>query len=57
MTREQRLALLGPDTVAHISTLVDAAPEPTPELVADLRRIMTHPGRAVRQTRPMPTAA
>lgn len=43
MTRDERLALLGPEIVAHIHQCVDAAPDPSPELVDDLRRIMTHP--------------
>lgn len=47
MTREERHALLGADTVAHINTLVDAAPDPTPEVVERLRRIFTHPAGPV----------
>ncbi|WP_329215077.1 hypothetical protein OG352_05950 [Streptomyces sp. NBC_01485] len=43
MTREERHALLGPEIVAHIHKVVDAAPDPSPELVAELRRIMTRP--------------
>ena len=43
MTREERLAILGPDTVAAIHARVALAPEPTDELVEELRRIMTHP--------------
>ncbi|MFF7946958.1 hypothetical protein [Streptomyces griseorubiginosus] len=44
MTREQRLAILGPETVAAIHARVKEAPEPTDELVERLRRIMTRPG-------------
>ncbi|MFF0141083.1 hypothetical protein ACFYRN_32030 [Streptomyces sp. NPDC005227] len=44
MTREQRLAILGPKTVAAIKARVALAPEPTDELVDRLRRIMTNPG-------------
>jgi len=43
MTREERLAILGPATVAQIHARVKEAPEPTDELVEELRRIMTHP--------------
>ncbi|WP_167361961.1 hypothetical protein [Streptomyces yokosukanensis] len=43
MTREQRHALLGPDVIAHIEEIVDAAPEPTPEAVEALHRIFTQP--------------
>jgi hypothetical protein len=43
MTREERLALLGPEIVAHIHEVVDASPPPSPELVEELRRIMTRP--------------
>lgn len=44
MTREERLAILGPKTVAAIKARVALAPEPTDELVDRLRRIMTNPG-------------
>lgn len=43
MTREERHAILGADVIAHIDALVDAAPEPTPEVVERLRRIFTNP--------------
>jgi len=43
MTREERRALLGDDVIAHIRACVDAAPEPTPEVIASLRRIFTQP--------------
>jgi hypothetical protein len=43
MTREERRALLGDDVIAHIDALVDAAPEPTPEVVEKLRRIFSNP--------------
>lgn len=39
MDREQRRRLLGDDVIAHIHALVDAAPEPPPEVVEELRRI------------------
>ncbi|MHB9857691.1 hypothetical protein [Streptomyces sp. YIM S03343] len=57
MTREERRALLGDDVIAHIHTLVAAAPDPTPELVARLRRIMTNPGGTVRKAQPASAAA
>lgn len=40
MTREERLKILGPDTVAEIHRLVEAAPPPTPEGIEELRRIL-----------------
>ncbi|MFJ4681988.1 hypothetical protein [Streptomyces sp. NPDC088789] len=53
MTREERLALLGPEIVAHIHDLVREAPDPTPELVEALRRIVGRPPHPVPQ---QPTA-
>ncbi|MFD4740556.1 hypothetical protein ACFWNQ_24810 [Streptomyces virginiae] len=50
MTRAERLALLGPDVIEHIHTLVAAAPPPDAELVAALRPILTNPAK--RRTRP-----
>lgn len=52
MTREERHALLGPEIVAHIHECVDAAPDPSPEVVAHLRRIMTNPAGTVPAPRP-----
>lgn len=43
MTREERLAILGPEAVARIHARVARAPEPSDELVEELRRIMTNP--------------
>lgn len=43
MTREERRLILGDEVIAHIDALVDAAPEPTPEVVEQLRRIFTNP--------------
>jgi hypothetical protein len=43
MTRAERRALLGDEVLAHIEKEVDAAPEPTPEVVESLRRIFTQP--------------
>jgi hypothetical protein len=57
MTREERRALLGDEAIAEIRRLVDAAPDPTPELVEELRLIMTRPGGTVPTTRPAPPAA
>ncbi|MFD9006207.1 hypothetical protein ACFV0T_35560 [Streptomyces sp. NPDC059582] len=56
MTREERLALLGPEIVAHIHEVVAAAPPPSPELVQELRRIMTRPGGVVPAPRSAVTA-
>lgn len=52
MTREERLAILGPAIVAHIHACVDAAPDPSPEVVAHLRQIMTHPAGEIPAPRP-----
>lgn len=41
MTSEERRAILGDAAIEEINQLVDAAPDPTPELVEDLRRIWT----------------
>jgi hypothetical protein len=57
MTREERLAILGPDTVASIHARVKEAPEPSDELVAELRRIMTRPAGEVPQRTPAADAA
>lgn len=43
MTRAERRALLGDDVIAHIEEVVDAAPDPTPEVVDRLRRIFNQP--------------
>jgi hypothetical protein len=52
MTREERLAILGPEVVAAIKARVALAPEPTDELVDELRRIMTNPGGPIPAPRP-----
>ncbi|WP_194280925.1 hypothetical protein [Streptomyces fagopyri] len=39
MNRAERLAILGPEVVAAIKARVALAPEPTDELVEELRRI------------------
>lgn len=52
MTREERLAILGPETVAKIHARVKEAPEPSDELVEKLRRIMTNPGAGMPTPRP-----
>ena len=49
MTRAERHALLGPEVVAAIHERVKLAPEPTPELIEKLRRIITRPGGTVPQ--------
>lgn len=56
MTREERRALLGDEAIAHIRELVKAAPDPSPELVEELRLIMTRPGGSVPAPRPAVTA-
>ncbi|MGW2896831.1 hypothetical protein ACWDAO_19995 [Streptomyces sp. NPDC001212] len=52
MTREERRAILGDETITHIHELVAAAPEPTDELVEELRRIMTNPAGEIPAPRP-----
>lgn len=44
MHKEERRRILGDEVVAHIHARVAEAPEPSDELVARLRRIMTNPG-------------
>ena len=41
MTSEERRAILGDAAIEEINQRVDRAPDPTPELVEDLRRIWT----------------
>lgn len=55
MTREERLALLSHDTIAHIHELVEAAPEPHPEVIDKLRRILA-PAAARALSRKTPAA-
>jgi hypothetical protein len=43
MTPEERRAILGDEIIEHINAVVDAAPDPTPEVVEALRRIFTRP--------------
>jgi hypothetical protein len=40
MTEAQRLAILGPDTMAEIRRRVAAAPPPSAELLAELRPVL-----------------
>lgn len=40
MTREERRALLGDKVIEHIRELVEASPEPGPELISRLRLIL-----------------
>ncbi|MFF2385156.1 hypothetical protein [Streptomyces sp. NPDC058108] len=42
--RERRRLILGDEAIAYIRARVAKAPEPPPEVVEDLRRIMTNPG-------------
>lgn len=52
MTREERLAILGADAIAQIHARVALAPPPSPELVEELRRIMTNPAGEIPAARP-----
>ncbi|NED73319.1 hypothetical protein G3I51_13400 [Streptomyces sp. SID9944] len=58
MTPAERRALLGDKAITHIHEAVDAAPEPMPEVVDDLRRIFTRPlAAAPAKARPTTKAA
>lgn len=52
MTDEERRAILGDAIIDHINEVIDAAPDPTPELVEELRRIIARPARDVSRPRP-----
>ncbi|MEV8324614.1 hypothetical protein [Kitasatospora sp. NPDC056731] len=51
MTRAERLAILGAATVAEIHHRVEAAPPPTPELIAELRPVLAPALQRVRARR------
>ncbi|RPE40205.1 hypothetical protein EDD90_3241 [Streptomyces sp. Ag109_O5-1] len=61
MTPERRRELLGDEAIAYINEVVDAAPEPTPDVVERLRQIFSNPQGAAQQQlavdRPAPRAA
>ncbi|MER7968690.1 hypothetical protein ABTX35_06715 [Streptomyces sp. NPDC096080] len=57
MTREERLAILGPKTVAAIHERAKDAPEPSDELGEERRRIINRPARANRSTKASAPAA
>lgn len=57
MTDEERRALLGDDVIAHIREMVDAAPEPPPEFVDELRRLLTGPSRESKPRPALPPAS
>lgn len=52
MNREERRRILGDEVIAAIRQRVAEAPDPSPELVEELRRIMTNPGGSVPRERP-----
>lgn len=52
MNREERRAILGDEVIAQIHARVDEAPEPSDEVVAALRRIMTRPAGEVPKAKP-----
>ncbi|MFE6225425.1 hypothetical protein [Streptomyces sp. NPDC057854] len=54
--RERYRQILGDDVVAHIKAEVAAAPPPSPELIAVLRRIFTRPAGEVPAAVPAPAA-
>lgn len=51
MTPAERRALLGDDVIARIHREVAAAPAPTAEVIARLRRILTHPAKRAKTER------
>lgn len=53
----ERRALLGDKVIEHIHECVAAAPEPPPEVIDYLRRILTRPANRTPQTRPADRAA
>ena len=57
MSPAERRALLGDDVIAHIHAVVDEAPEPTPDVVDTLRRILTQPLGALPVETPAAEAA
>lgn len=58
MTAAERRALLGDVVIAQIHERVDEAPEPGPEVIDDLRRILTRPAMTPRvDSRPADRAA
>jgi hypothetical protein len=56
MTREERRAILGDQVIAELHKRVDLAPDPSPELVEELRRIWTAPREAATSERPASTS-
>lgn len=52
MNQEERRRILGDDVIAAIHARVQEAPEPSDELVEELRRIMTRPATRVPAFRP-----
>jgi hypothetical protein len=57
MTAAERRALLGDEVISHIHECVAAAPEPEPEVIDYLRRILTRPANRTPQSRPAADAA
>lgn len=55
--REQRAALLGEDVIAQIHDRVALAPAPGPDVIDELRRILTRPAGRTTTTVPVPRAA
>lgn len=57
MTREERRAILGDEGIAQIHARVQLAPDPSPELVEELRRIWTNTDGRVPAPRPADLAS
>ncbi|MFE2556032.1 hypothetical protein ACFXGT_08340 [Streptomyces sp. NPDC059352] len=54
--RDRYRQLLGPAVIEHIEAEVAAAPPPSPEVVAELRRVFTRPAGEVPVTVLAPAA-
>ncbi|MEV0114625.1 hypothetical protein AB0H77_15435 [Streptomyces sp. NPDC050844] len=54
MTGAERRALLGDKVIDHIHACVAAAPTPPPEVIDDLRRVLTRPAQACAPAEPKP---
>jgi hypothetical protein len=57
VTREQRRALLGDAVIEHIHNLVEATPEPGPELISRLRLILAPAAARLQARKASETAA
>jgi SepF-like predicted cell division protein (DUF552 family) len=54
MNAAERRAILGDAVIAQIHELVAAAPEPSPEVIDKLRRILTRPAGRIAENARVP---